>query len=214
MKQLSILTITVLCYISCVIPAFAGSGMSSDLPLVITKAKNESGDRLVLIISGDGGWNSFSQQLADSYADSGIPVIGLNSLRYFWKKKTPQQAANDIALVLNQYSKEWKKKSIIVCGFSFGADVMPFIYRCLPVELRSRIDLVQLVSPASFTDFEIHVADLIGSKDPVRSMNIASEVKLMDAQIICYYGKEEEVKPLSGLKKSGFRIVILSGDHH
>jgi type IV secretory pathway VirJ component len=214
MKRLRILFLAVLCKTTCFSQTSATPPISSGLPIIITKSKTDTGDKFVLLISGDGGWNDFSQALADSYAARGIPAIGLNSLKYFWKKKTPQQAANDVASVLNQYINEWKKKNIIICGFSFGADVAPFIYRRLPEKLRNRVELVQLVSPASFTDFEIHVSDLISLKNPVRSMDIASEVKMIDVPVICYYGNLEEVKPLSGLKKANFKTIILPGDHH
>jgi type IV secretory pathway VirJ component len=186
----------------------------NDLPVTITRAKIERGDRLILLISGDGGWNTFSQQLADTYAEKGSSVIGFNSLKYFWKKKTPQETANDIATLLNKYLTEWKKKNVVICGFSFGADVTPFFYRRLPENLKSKITLIQLISPSSSTDFEIHVSDLFSSKNPARSMDTASEVKAMNAQIICYYGELEPDKPLQGLKIPNFKTIILKGDHH
>jgi type IV secretory pathway VirJ component len=185
-----------------------------DLPVVITKAKTDKSDKFVLLISGDGGWNSFSQKLADSYAANGFNVVGLNSFKYFWKKKTPQETAADIAKLLNKYISEWHKEKIIICGFSFGADVTPFIYNDLPEAIKSKTTLVQLISPSSFTDFEIHLMDMLGSNNASRSMDIASEAKLMDCPVICYYGAEEKEKPLSELKKSNFKIVILAGDHH
>jgi type IV secretory pathway VirJ component len=200
--------------VNAMVPAPGSSMTITDLPIIITKAKIDKEDKLVLFISGDGGWNSFSQKLVDSYASNGFDVIGLNSLKYFWKKKTPQETANDIAELLNKYSGEWHKKKIIICGFSFGADVAPFIYRRLPDDLKNKIILVQLISPSSFTDFEIHVMDLLGSHNSVRSMNIASEVKLMDVPVVCYYGDLEKEKPLSELKKADFKVIILKGDHH
>jgi type IV secretory pathway VirJ component len=191
-----------------------GSILNTDLPIIITKAKTDKDDKLVLFISGDGGWNTFSQKLADSYALNGFPVIGLNSFKYFWKKKTPQETANDIAELLNKYTNEWHKKKIIICGFSFGADVAPFIYKRLPDDIKNKIILVQLISPSSYTDFEIHVMDLLSSHNSVLSMNIASEVKLMDLPVVCYYGDLEKEKPLSTLKKANLKVVILEGDHH
>lgn len=163
----------------------------ADQPIVITKAKHDNSDKLVIIISGDGGVNSFIQQLADSYAAQGMPVVTLNSLKYFWKKKMPQEAANDIASLMTKYSKEWQKKIIIFCGYSFGADVVPFIYQRLPQELKNKISLVQLLSPASFTDFEIHLSDMFGSKDAIRSMSLQSELKTLDVPVFCYYGSLE-----------------------
>ena len=215
MKHLKLLILLLLTVnVNAMVPASGSSMTITDLPVIITKAKIDKEDKLVLFISGDGGWNSFSQKLVDSYASNGFDVIGLNSLKYFWKKKTPQETANDIAELLNKYSGEWHKKKIIICGFSFGADVAPFIYRRLPDDLKNKIILVQLISPSSFTDFEIHVMDLLGSHNSVRSMNIASEVKLMDVPVVCYYGDLEKEKPLSELKKADLKIILLKGDHH
>lgn len=192
----------------------AQPALAADLPVVIIKAADSRSDKFVLFITGDGGWNSFSKKLAGEYASGGLNVIALNSFKYFWKKKTPQAAANDIAMLLNKYANEWHKQKIIICGFSFGADVAPFIYSRLPGTLKNKITLVQLISPASYTDFEIHLMDMLGGNDPARSMDIAAELKLIDAPLICYYGAEEKDKPLSTIKISNMKVVILSGDHH
>jgi len=187
---------------------------AADLPVIISKAKIDKEDKFVLFISGDGGWNSFSQKLVETYTSNGFNVIGLNSFKYFWKKKTPQQTADDLARILSTYENEWHKQKIIILGFSFGADVAPFIYTHLPETLKNKITLVQLISPSSFTDFEIHVADMLGSGNAVRSMNIAAEVNLINVPVICYYGEQETEKPLTTLKKSNLKTVILAGDHH
>ncbi len=186
----------------------------SNLPVTLIPAKKEGSEMLVLFISGDGGWNNFSQKLADQYAAAGIPVIGLNSFKYFWNKKTPEQAANDIAGLLYEYCDKWKKKSILLCGYSFGAEVMPFIFLRLPADLKEKINRIQLLSPASFTDFEIHVSDLFGSKNSMRKMNVASEVEKINKPVICYYGILEKEKPLQHIETSNYKTIILKGDHH
>ncbi|MDP9076781.1 MAG: virulence factor [Bacteroidota bacterium] len=191
-----------------------GTSLYSGMPVIITKAKTDRQDKFVLFISGDGGWNDFSKKVVDSYTAEGFNVIALNSFKYFWKKKTPQETANDIAGLLNAYVNEWHKQKVIICGFSFGADVTPFIYMHLPNELKNKITLVQLISPSSSTDFEIHMTDMFSSGNKARTMNVASSARLIDIPVICYYGEEETEKPLSVVKKANFRMVILPGDHH
>lgn len=185
-----------------------------DLPVIITRAKSNKQDKFILYISGDGGWNTFSQKIADSYAANGFNVVGLNSFKYFWKKKTPQETADDIAALLETYGNEWHEQKVVICGFSFGADVIPFIYNRLPDKIKSRVSLIQLISPSSYTDFEIHVMDMLRSGNAVRSMNIAAEVNRVDVPVICYYGQQELEKPLAALKKANLKTVILAGDHH
>lgn len=213
MKQFFLFLITVL-IISNPLQAYQVKNGRSDLPVNIIAAKKEGGESLVLIITGDGGWNSFSQQLGNQYADAGIPVIGLNALKYFWKKKTPEQAANDIAALLYEYCDRWKKKTILLCGYSFGAEVLPFIYLRLPPDLKEKTNRIQLLSPASYTDFEVHVSDLFGSKNTVRKMNVASEVEKINKPVTCYYGILEKEKPLQQLEMKNLKTVILKGDHH
>lgn len=187
---------------------------SLTLPLVITSPKVASAESIVFFISGDGGWNSFDQALSDGYAKLGYHVIGLNSFKYFWQKKSPQQAANSVAQVLNEYMALFKKDKIILCGYSFGAEVLPFIYTRLPTQLKNQVVVLKMLSPASFTDFEIHVSDLLGSKNSLRSMQVASELHKVTIPIICFYGSEEEEKPLTKFKASNFSISIVNGDHH
>jgi type IV secretory pathway VirJ component len=182
----------------------------AELPVNIIPAKKTGGETMVLLITGDGGWNTFSQKLAEEYAVAGIPVVALNSLKYFWKKRTPEESAAAISILLNKYSAEWKTKTILLCGYSFGADVMPFIYTRLPENLKEKISRIQLLSPSRYTDFEIHISYLFISK----KMNVATEIEKINKPVICYYGTSENEKPLKDVVMKNFKIITLKGDHH
>ncbi|MEO8960855.1 MAG: AcvB/VirJ family lysyl-phosphatidylglycerol hydrolase [Ginsengibacter sp.] len=181
----------------------------ADLPVTLIPAKKQGGETMVLFLTGDGGWNTFSQKLADQYASSGIPVVALNSLKYFWKKRTPEGTTQAVSDLLYKYSKEWGKKNILLCGYSFGADVMPFIYTRLPVDMKEKVSRIQLLSPSAYTDFEVHISYLFISK----KINVASEVQKITKPIICYYGDSEE-KPLQNITMPNFKMIILNGNHH
>lgn len=182
----------------------------AELPVNIIPAKKPGGETMVLLITGDGGWNSFSQNLAEEYAVAGLPVVALNSLKYFWKKRTPEESALAVSNLLNKYSAEWKTKTIILCGYSFGADVMPFIYTRLPENLKEKIGCIQLLSPSGYTDFEIHISYLFISK----KMEVASEIQKIKKPVICYYGASEKEKLSKEIEMKNFKTIILKGDHH
>ena len=182
----------------------------ADLPVTLIPAKNQPGETMVLFLTGDGGLNTFSQKLVDQYAATGIPVVALNSSKYFWKRRTPDQSAQDISTLLYKYTKDLKKKSILLCGYSFGADVLPFIYMRLPQDLKEKVSRIQLLSPSAYTDFEVHLSYLFVSK----KFDIASEVKKIAKPVLCYYGASESDKPLNGLAMKNFKLIILKGDHH
>ena len=79
-------------------------------------------------ISGDGGFNKFSTSLMQNLNRQGYAVIGLNAKEYFWKKRTPKEAAGSIESVINESAL--KQKNIVLIGYSFGADVAPFMPPC------------------------------------------------------------------------------------
>jgi len=182
----------------------------SDLPVTIIPAKKAGPDLMVLYISGDGGWNTFSQNLCNQFAAAGVPVVALNSLKYFWSRKTPEEATNAAIALINKYGPVWKKKNILLCGYSFGADVMPFIYNRLPEAIKERVSRIELLSPSAYTDFEVHVSYLFMSK----KMSVATEIQKINKPVICFYGEDEKEKPLENIRRSNFKIIIVNGEHH
>ncbi|MEO6932225.1 MAG: AcvB/VirJ family lysyl-phosphatidylglycerol hydrolase, partial [Chitinophagaceae bacterium] len=108
-----------------------GNPAPPDLPVNIVNSTADKSKPLIIYISGDGGWNSFSQGFTKQLASSGYPVVSLNANKYFWKKKTPAQAAADVTLLMNEYCRLWDRATVSIIGYSFGADVTPFVYNRL-----------------------------------------------------------------------------------
>ncbi|HMA10801.1 MAG TPA: AcvB/VirJ family lysyl-phosphatidylglycerol hydrolase, partial [Steroidobacteraceae bacterium] len=74
-------------------PAAASAARSaaiSQLPLVEVQATGAGRDLMAVIISGDGGWAGLDRQIASELSRRGIPVVGIDSLRYFWHARTPE----------------------------------------------------------------------------------------------------------------------------
>ncbi|MHB1239295.1 MAG: AcvB/VirJ family lysyl-phosphatidylglycerol hydrolase, partial [Gammaproteobacteria bacterium] len=84
-----------------VAPRTATDADLKGLPLVEVPAAKDTGDTLGVVISGDGGWAGIDRQLAEQLAAEGIPVVGLDSLQYFWNRRTPDGAALDQARIQN-----------------------------------------------------------------------------------------------------------------
>ena len=81
--------------------------------------------------------------------------MGLNSLKYFWKQRTPEEAARDVARILRHYLSAWNKQRVLLVGYSFGADVLPFVVNRLPPDLRARVASVSLLGIDSNAAFEV-----------------------------------------------------------
>src|SRR5262249_51640837 len=84
-------------------PGQPGATQLSDLPLIEINAKNDKTDAFVLLVSGDGGWAGIDRDLGTFLSEDGLPVVGFDSLRYFWAKKTPEQTAKDLSLAIEHY---------------------------------------------------------------------------------------------------------------
>lgn len=195
----------------------ANSGTESHefgLPLIIYQPAKASSAKMVIMLSGDGGWLGFNDSLAVAFANRGYHVIGFNSRTYFWHQKHPDETANDFAKFMDKYSAEWKIKRIVLSGYSFGADVVPFIYNRLPEDLKVKVSKLQLLSPYQTSDFKVRLADLIMTGGDNRTYKVKDEIAKINIPVYCFYGQTENPKPLADVAMKDFFIRIVPGDHH
>lgn len=184
------------------------------LPVVISTAPANPHTPMVVMISGDGGWKGFDQQLASQFVKKDIPVISLNALKYFWKKKTPEEATAAVRGLIQKYLREWDKKEYILVGFSFGADVMPFVVNRLEPELSAKNKTVALLSPGTSTDFEIHISQMLNGKKKW-GYDVVEEIKkIRDRQVLVFFGDEEHSFPVKELPADHCKVIYLHGGHH
>lgn len=186
------------------------------LPLIITNAKSQIKDAPVaLLISGDGGWYGFEQNISDHLAEYGIPTVGLDSKKYFWKRRTPEETAEDVATSLTYYGKEWGKDKFMLIGYSLGAELVPFIVNRMPAEMKLQIVSNVLLSPATTTDFEIHISNMLGMGNHKNTYDVIDEIRktqTVPTLIILGEGEKSEVPEL--LTGTSVKIRKIPGDHH
>ncbi|WP_428329511.1 AcvB/VirJ family lysyl-phosphatidylglycerol hydrolase [Mucilaginibacter sp.] len=184
------------------------------LPLIVYHPSNPTTSKMIVLLSGDGGWLGFNDTLAVQFAKRGYHVLGFNSRTYFWHQKTPEQTANDFIRMIRKYSGEWKSTRIVLSGYSFGADVVPFIYNRLPDDLKARVSKLELLSPYLSSDFKVRLTDLISTGDDDRTYKVKDEVEKISIPVYCFYGEAETPKPLADLVMKNFFVKLLPGDHH
>ena len=184
----------------------------SDLPVNEVHAEGDS-DEFALLLSGDGGWAGLDRELAARLAASGVPTVGLNSLKYFWTERSPAETAKDVARIMRHYLSTWNKKKVLLVGYSFGADVLPFVVNRLPPDLRAAIATVTLLGFDSTATFEVTVADWVGSADP--GAPTKPEVAAMSgAPVLCIYGEGEQDSICPGLLPGKVTAERVGTGHH
>ena len=162
-----------------------------DLPVNEVRAEGASNsDEMAVLLTGDGGWAGLDQELAAQLAASGVPTVGLNSLKYFWTERSPAETAKDVARVMSHYLTAWNKQRVLLVGYSFGADVLPFVVNRLPPELRARVATVSLLGVDSNASFEIRIAGWVGADDsgPPTQPEVAA---IGGVPVLCIYGEGE-----------------------
>lgn len=185
----------------------------ADLPLVEVPARMRSGDRFAVILTGDGGWAGIDRSIGDYLASKGIPVVGLNSLQYFWQKRTPEETAHDVDRIVRYYAAKWGMSKAILVGYSRGADVLPAVVARMRPETRARVDSVALLAPARTAEFEFHVSDWIASGDD--GLAVKPEVeKLRGTRVLCIYGTDEGDSLCPTLAPAVATQVAMPGGHH
>jgi len=183
----------------------------ADLPIVEVPVE-AAGPRFAVLVSGDGGWAGIDKELGAALAARGIPVAGIDSLRYFWTPRTPAGLAGDLDRVIAYYAHHWQRSEVLLIGYSQGADVLPFAINRLAPATREKVKLHALLSLGQKAAFEFHVSNWLGpsGEEPI----LPEAAKLDAADTLCVYGERETDALCPELKPGHAQVQALPGGHH
>ena len=184
-----------------------------DLPLIeVPQTGAGNDDAFAVLLSGDGGWAGIDKEVARALAERGIPVVGWDTLRYFWSARTPQGVARDLERTLQYYATAWNRRHALVIGYSQGADVLPFAVNRLPEAARRMIQTTTLLGLGRNAAFEFHLANWVG---PASGLPILPEYqKLSRANTVCVFGTGDKDSLCSDFSPGTPGIAELTGGHH
>lgn len=197
------------------VDAAGDTGNPLDLPIKVLETRPVM-DTMAVIYSGDGGWRDLDEEVGGALQKQGIPVIGVDALRYFWKEKKPQEVASDLTRIIDTYRKEWKVRNVVLIGYSFGADIIPATYNLLPDRVKSHVVQLTLMGLSTQVDFEISVQGWLGVAGEGKGGKTVDDIARIDPKLVqCIYGTEEEDEdPCPGLKAKGVETLGIEGGHH
>lgn len=190
------------------------------------------GDVMAVIVSGDGGWADLDRRLGVAFIDRGIPVLGVNSMKYYWRERDPVHTAHELDALMNRYLTTWDKRRIWLVGFSFGADVLPTIVGHLSAANRARIAQLVLLSPSRDATFEIelegymvtpgwfqdHLKNTLQLINPIAHYPPLPPLRALDGvpPVVCYYGMDDADDSLCAAPglPAWVRVHAKRGGHH
>jgi len=185
------------------------------LPVIEIPASGSSREDFAIVLSGDGGWAGLDRKIAELLsAKHGVSVVGFNCLAYFLNRRTPEGAAGDVERILRHYCGVWAKSRIILIGYSFGADVLPFIASRLPADLRAAVQVVVFISLGHSIDFKFGLSDWLGGKPKPSEMETVPEMqKLRGMKILCFYGLDDKDKTCASAELDFVTAIPVQGGH-
>ena len=193
----------------------AGSTIPEDLPLRVMQSSVKSDLPMLVFITGDGGWNSFEESLCQSLNQKGVPVVVLDSQKYFWKSKTPEVTTIDLLSIIKTYQNIWKRNGIVLAGFSFGASILPFLVNRFPPEVKNLLVRSILISPNKTCDFEIHLSDMLNLGTSKGNYDVIKEIQTNNFnKLTAVFGSDESKEERQAFQKIGLKVEILTGNHH
>jgi type IV secretory pathway VirJ component len=190
-----------------------GAGELADLPLVEIPAAAHAA-RFAVVYSGDGGWRDIDKQIGEVLAANGTPCVGVDSLRYFWRAKTPDELARDLARIIRHYQQAWSAREVLLIGYSFGAGILPATVNRLPEDVRAAIVQISLLGLEPRAPFEIAVSGWLGGL-PEDAAAVLPELERLDLERVqCFYGADEEETLCQDPALYRAEIVRTEGGHH
>jgi type IV secretory pathway VirJ component len=202
------------------------------LPASSTKAQANTTDVLAIIFSGDGGWADLDKQIGDKLIGHGIPVLGINTFKYYWNARSVDESASQLDALISRNLDAFGKRRVWLIGFSFGADVLPSIIARLSPANRAAIAQLVLLAPGRDLTFELelegymtrqswfqeHVKSVLQWFNPITHYPSMPPLLALNGSppVACYYGAEESDKSLCTAPgvPAWLQVHEKTGGHH
>lgn len=186
----------------------------NDAPFPVSEWNSNSEKPIIFYLSGDGGFNTFSQTMGRDLHALGYDVFALNTKHYFWQKKTPKEASKDTEKFLKKIIKKRKNKKIILVGYSYGAEIAPFIYNRFDDNFKKNISKLIIIGPTEVNDFQIHVDQYV--YEPVQyGYSVVKEInKIKNLPLTIVLSDDENgIFPTNKITVKNFQFLHIKGTH-
>ena len=161
-----------------------------------------------VLLTGDGGWRRIDADIARVLRAHGITVAGFLSNRYFARERTREEVTCDLRRAIAATVDRTGASTLVLIGFSRGADTLAVAAPALVKQDGSRVALVAMLAPATTASLRI---DRWWRRD---AAPFAIDPRpLTTAPTLCVYGVEDR-DSLCPLLPEPATIVARPGGHH
>jgi type IV secretory pathway VirJ component len=161
--------------------------------------------RVLIFVSGDGGWADLDRSLASALAQRGIAVVGLSSLSYFWVGRDRDGLTRDVQRIVDQLPEQLP---VAIGGYSFGADTAPFAL----LGLGPRVDRLVILGPSQHASWRVDPVEML-TGSPSDQDRVPDAIRAAERPTLCI---RPEVDDESGCPAGapGVEVLAVPGGHH
>ncbi len=176
-------------------------------------ARGERARTLVVFLTSDSGWLGLNRALPQALARAGYPTVGLNSLRYYLRPRTPEGASQDLARILETYSDRWGTDRWAIIGYSFGAGALPFLVNRLDDRWLETLSAVAFLAYPGSASFQFKPAGWLLHADPDARSATAEVARLPKVPSICIAGDSDPIRDCRSIESLGVERRLLALGH-
>ncbi len=176
---------------------------------------------LILFISGEGGWRHFDDQVSAGLREAGYWVGGVDAMKYFWEPQDSRQAlASDIRAYVAALAAEAGRDTesrLVLAGFSFGADLAPWLAG--EEGWGSRVKGLLMIGPDEVGSLEFRFSEILGFSPEDHVFKVAEALhSAAGVPVVFVHGEKDSSSfaPLLAEKAAEpKRLIVVGGaDHH
>ncbi|MGA1799465.1 AcvB/VirJ family lysyl-phosphatidylglycerol hydrolase [Sphingomonas sp. 4RDLI-65] len=166
-----------------------------------------------VFLSSDMGLRSgMAPEVMRRLAADGVSVVGVNTLTYMRKARTPAEVTALVARAEVRALRLGDTDRVVLIGQSFGADMLHVGLFGLPPSLRAKIAGIVLVVPEDTVEFRASPGEILDAWTPTTDA-LPTARALTWAPVLCVSGIEEPASLCPLLTQPNVRRVALPGGH-
>ncbi len=175
---------------------------------------------LVLLISGEGGWREFDAVLAGWLSEAGYWVGGVDIRPYFEKAQDDRKALSAdfraYAAGLAEAAGAGPDARVVFVGFSFGADLAPWIAGAGGWE--KRLEGLVMIGPDETGSLQYRIREMLHFSPTSHIFSVADALESAAFPVVFLHGGNDRVSAAPALAKrpGGARrlVVVPDAGHH
>jgi dienelactone hydrolase len=175
---------------------------------------------VVLLISGEGGWASFVDRVAGMLSGEGCWVGGLDAKKYFAEPRDDRGAlAADLRIFADALVRTAGRPAgspLVLAGFSFGADVAPWV--AADAGWGGRVRGLLMIAPDAIGSLQYRLLEMVGIDYRDHTFEVAAALRdAAGIPVLFVHGEDDGASAAPALAQGAHepkRLSVVPGAGH